>query len=92
MGGGGHYRFSHCLRVLFVCLLQYFLLFRKNYVVSPPKKILPRTCTSANNAVVKSFSGCVRTLCFQLLSLVWNKLLSPCYKVDDGGRLAIKLF
>jgi hypothetical protein len=32
--------------------------------------------TSCNKVVVKPISGCVR------------KLLSPCYKVDDGNRLA----
>jgi hypothetical protein len=28
----------------------------------------------------------VRTPCFQLLQQVWDKLLSPCYKVDDDNR------
>jgi hypothetical protein len=44
--------------------------------------------TSCNKVVVKPISGCVRTACSQLLWQVWNKLLSPCYKVDDGNRLA----
>ena len=44
--------------------------------------------TSCNKVVVKPISGCVRTACSQLLRQVWNKLLSTCYKVDDGNRLA----
>jgi hypothetical protein len=44
--------------------------------------------TSCNKVVGKPISGCVRTACSQLLWQVWNKLLSPCYKVDDGNRLA----
>jgi hypothetical protein len=44
--------------------------------------------TSCNKVVVKSMSGCVRTARSQLLWQVWNKLLSPCYEVDDSNSLA----
>jgi hypothetical protein len=44
--------------------------------------------TICKKVVVKPISGCVRTACSQLLWQVWNKLLSSCYKVDDGNRLA----
>jgi hypothetical protein len=44
--------------------------------------------TSCNKVVVKLISGYVRTACSQLLWQVWNKLLSPCHKVDDGNRFA----
>jgi hypothetical protein len=43
---------------------------------------------NCNEVDVKPISGCVRNACSQLLRHVWNKLLSPCYKVDDGNRLA----
>ena len=33
-------------------------------------------------------SRCVRTACSKLLCQVWDNLLSSCYKVDDGNRLA----
>jgi hypothetical protein len=44
--------------------------------------------TNCKKVVVKAISGCTRTACSQLLCQIWNKLLSPCYKVDDGDRLA----
>jgi hypothetical protein len=47
--------------------------------------------TSCNKAVVKLISGFVRRACTQLLWQVWNNLLSPRYKVDDGNRLAIQV-
>ena len=37
---------------------------------------------SKNKDIVQPISGCVRIACSQ------NKLLSPCYKVDEGNRLA----
>ena len=40
--------------------------------------------TSCNKVVVKPILLCVRTACSQLLK-VWNKLLSPGYKVDDDN-------
>jgi hypothetical protein len=43
---------------------------------------------SCNKVVVKPISGCVRIACSQLLWQVWNRLPSPCYKVDDGNRPA----
>ena len=61
-------------------------------------QLIPITCknaqvvtnvqTSCNKVVVKPISGCVRTACSQLLWQVWDKLLSSCYKVDGGNRLA----
>jgi hypothetical protein len=50
---------------------------------------LLQICKQVGNEVgVKPISGCVRTACSQLLWQVWNKLLTPCNKVDDGNRLA----
>jgi hypothetical protein len=43
--------------------------------------------TSCNKVVVKPISGCVRTCLFALL-VSRNKLLSSCYKVDNGNRFA----
>jgi hypothetical protein len=42
--------------------------------------------TSCNKVVVKPISGCACTACSKLLWQVWNKLLSPCYKIQDGNR------
>jgi hypothetical protein len=42
--------------------------------------------TTCNKVVVKPISGCVSTACSH--AVVWNKFLSPGYKVDDGNRLA----
>jgi hypothetical protein len=59
--------------------------------VAPTRKsaqVVTDLQTSCNKVVVKPKLGCVRTACSQLLWQVWNKLLSPCYKVDDGNRLA----
>jgi hypothetical protein len=54
---------------------------------------LDQNFTHKGKGLLKSWvlsfeSGCVRTACSQLLWQVWNKSLSPCYKVDDGNRLA----
>jgi hypothetical protein len=79
--------FNKLLQSLHKALYPKFLPLNRGYT-RKNAQVATDLQTGCNKVVVKPISGCVRTACSQLLWQVWNKLLSPCYKVDDGNRLA----
>jgi hypothetical protein len=56
--------------------------------VLPGTHVKTRWLAHLQNKLSSRYQNVFRTACSQLLWQIWNKLLSPCYKVDDGNRFS----